>query len=61
VHVVAKPGLEEFEDAIVRAVLDGRGEVAEELARALRARREAAVGANAAQAERTRGGFRGVR
>jgi hypothetical protein len=30
------------EDAIMRAMLDGRGVVAEELARALKARREAA-------------------
>jgi hypothetical protein len=44
VHAVAKPTLEDFEDAIVRAMLEGRGEVAEELARALKARREAAAG-----------------
>lgn len=40
VQVMAKPTPEEFEDAIARAMLDGRGDVAEELARALRARRE---------------------
>jgi hypothetical protein len=44
VQAVAKPTLEDFEDAIVRAVLDGRGAVAEEIARALRARRETAAG-----------------
>jgi hypothetical protein len=44
VQVVAKPSLEDFEDAIVRAMLEGKGEVADELARALRARREAAAG-----------------
>jgi hypothetical protein len=40
VHSVAKPTEEDFEDAIVRAMLDGRTEVAEVLARALKARRE---------------------
>jgi hypothetical protein len=40
VHVTAKPSLEQFEDAIVRAMLEGRGDVAEELVRALKARRE---------------------
>jgi hypothetical protein len=44
VHVIAKPSLEQFEDAIVRAMLEGRGDVAEELTRALKARREAASG-----------------
>jgi hypothetical protein len=38
---VAKPTEEDFEDAIVRAMLDGRTEVAEVLARALKAWREA--------------------
>ena len=33
----------EIESAIVRAMLEGRGEVAEALARALRARRERAA------------------
>jgi hypothetical protein len=38
---VAKPTDEDFEAAIVRAMLEGRAEVAEVLARALKDRREA--------------------
>jgi hypothetical protein len=38
---VAKPSEEDIEDAIVRAMLEGQPEVAEMLARALKARREA--------------------
>jgi hypothetical protein len=44
VPVLAKPTVEDFEDAIVRAMLEGRGHVAEGLARALRSRRAAAAG-----------------
>ncbi len=43
VHGVAKPTEEDFEDAIARAMLEGRGEVAEALTRALRARRAAGI------------------
>jgi hypothetical protein len=50
VHRGTKPSLEEIEDAIVLAVLDERGEVADELVRVLRSRRDSPAGKLATRA-----------
>jgi hypothetical protein len=52
-----EPSDAELEAAIVRAMLDGRGAVADELTRQLRARREAAAG-NVVSMQTTRRGGR---